>query len=216
MSGTGMLVDFEGIDGSGKSTQARLLYEAIRKTTDKCTLTNEPSDSPITRLIREELKKDPSKGGDALDMRALQLLFVADRSVHVERVIKPGLEAGRIVVTDRYILSTVAYGAAFGNDYGLTAEYLMKVNSIFPQPDLVFYIRIAPEAVLRRISKRNGQPERFDNLDSLRKLDDSYRNIAQRHYSGEGSPWREIDGDRYPQQVAQDVLAAWEERGGRR
>jgi len=193
MSGTGMLVDFEGIDGSGKSTQARLLYEAIRKTTDKCTLTNEPSDSPITRLIREELKKDPSKGGDALDMRALQLLFVADRSVHVERVIKPGLEAGRIVVTDRYILSTVAYGAAFGNDYGLTAE-----------------------AVLRRISKRNGQPERFDNLDSLRKLDDSYRNIAQRHYSGEGSPWREIDGDRYPQQVAQDVLAAWEERGGRR
>jgi dTMP kinase len=211
MLGAGKLVAFEGIDGSGKTTQARLFYESLRKVTDKCVLTREPSDSPVTKYIRAELAKSPSEGADALDMRTLQFLFIADRSSHVETVIGPELEAGNTVITDRYFLSTAAYGSAFGDKYGLTAEYLMGVNSVFPAPDIVFYIRVDPEVALGRVAERNGQAERFDNLESLRKLDLAYRAIALSHYSGSQSAWREIDGNRDQQAVSSDVMAAWRE-----
>lgn len=212
MVGNGLLVVFEGIEGSGKSTQAKLLYESIKKSVGRCTLTKEPSDSPITRLIREELKRSPDSAG-AFDTRSLQLLFAADRSVHVEQVIRPGLEAGATVVVDRYFFTSIAYAAAFGND-GL-AEYLMSVNSVFPKPDLVFYIRVDPEVALRRVAVRE-EKDRYDNLESLRKQDRAYRSLAQRHYPGGGAEWREIDGDQEPQKVASDVLAAWKARAGRR
>lgn len=212
MAGSGTLVVFEGIEGSGKSTQARLFHEAIKKVTDLCTLTKEPSDSSITQYIREELKEGPPGEVERLDIRTLQLLFIADRSIHVEKTIKPALEAGRIVVTDRYYQSTVAYGSAFGKDYGLTADYLMGANSPFPKPDIVFYIRVSAEVALKRVADRHGQAERFDNLDSLERLDASYRSLARSYYSGERSVWCEIDGNRDQQSVAADVLAAWNER----
>jgi dTMP kinase len=210
MAGTGMLVVFEGIEGSGKTTQANLLYESISRLTERCVLTVEPRpESPITRLIREELKKDPSKEGEAFDMRALQLLFAADRSVHVEKLIRPSLEAGEIVVVDRYFLTSVAYSSAFGNEE--LADYFMSVNSVFPKPDLLFYLRVAPEVALRRVALREKK-DRYDNLESLRKQYDAYQSLAQRHRSEAGSRWCEIDGDRDQQSVAADVLAAWKER----
>lgn len=209
--GKGMLVVFEGIEGSGKTTQAKLLHESISKEGIGCALTKEPSDSSITRLIRDELKKSSDAAG-AFDTRSLQLLFTADRSVHVEKMIRPRLEAGDTVVVDRYLLSTIAYASAFGD--ASLADYLMQVNDVFPKPDLVFYIRVSPEAALKRVSARENK-ERYDNLNSLRKQDAAYLSLARRYYSGEGSPWVEIDGDRGIPEVASDVLAEWRKRSGR-
>ncbi len=209
MVGKGMLVVFEGIEGSGKTTQAKLLYESIGRVTGGCTLTEEPQpDSPITRLIREELKKDPSESEEALDMRTLQLLFAADRSLHVEKLIRPRLEAGGIVVVDRYFLTSVAYAGAFG-DEGL-ADYFMSVNSVFPKPDLVIFLRVPAEVALKRVVLREKK-DRYDNLESLMKQYDAYRSLAQSPYAS-GPHWREINGDRGPQAVAADALAAWKER----
>ena len=201
----GRLVVFEGIEGSGKTTQAKLLYESISGIAGGCTLTEEPqSGSPITRLIREELKKDPSKSAEAFDMRTLQLLFAADRSIHVEKLIVPRLEAGGTVIVDRYFLTSVAYAGAFGGE-GL-ADYLMGVNDVFPKPDLVVFLRVPAEVALRRVELREKK-DRYDNLESLRKQYDAYLSLSRSPYA-KGPQWCEIDGDRDQRSVAADVLAA--------
>jgi dTMP kinase len=205
MTLTGKLIVFEGIEGSGKTTQAKLLHESISKIAGGCTLTEEPQPkSPITRLIREELKKDPSESAEAFDMRTLQLLFAADRSMHVERFIRPWLEAGETVVVDRYFLTSVAYAGAFAGE-GL-ADYLMGVNSVFPKPDLVIFLRVPAEVALRRVELREKK-DRYDNMESLRKQYDAYLSLSQSPYA-KGPRWCEIDGDRDQQSVAADVLAA--------
>lgn len=205
MTGKGKLIVFEGIEGSGKTTQAKLLYESISEIAGGCTLTEEPQpDSPVTRLIREELKKDPSKSAEAFDTRTLQLLFAADRSMHVKKLIRPRLEAGGTVVVDRYFLTSVAYAGAFGG--AELANYLMGVNSIFPKPDLVIFLRVPVEAALRRVELRKKK-DRYDNVESLRKQYDAYLSLSRSPYA-KRSQWCEIDGDRDQQSVAADVLAA--------
>lgn len=199
----GRLVVFEGIEGSGKSTQARLFYEELVKRGEKCILTFEPTDSMIGKMIRELLKS-----GNPIDIRTLQMLFIADRSEHIERLIKPKLEEGFTVVTDRYAPSTIVYGSSFGKKYGLKMSYLINSHKPLVAPDLVFFVGISPEKAFERIQRRGSVKERFDEMKSLKALDRGYESLSKKYYP---ERWRRIDGSGDIDSVKAEIMRAWEE-----
>jgi len=199
----GRFVVFEGIEGSGKSTQAKLFYEGLLSRGEKCILTAEPTDSTIGKLIRELLRI-----GNKLDIRTLQLLFIADRSEHLENFIKPKLEEGYTVITDRYAPSTIVYGCSFGKKLGLKMGYLINSHKPFLAPDLLFFIDIIPEKAFERIQARNSVKERFDELKSLKALDKNYKKLAKKYYP---AVWRIIEGSGSVDSVKAGVMKSWEE-----
>lgn len=160
----GILIVFEGIDGAGKSTQARILYEELQKRDFETVFSREPTDSVYGRKIRELAQKDR----DAISPEEEYLLFVNDRKIHVASLIKPSLENGKIVILDRYYYSTIAYQGALGLD----VNRIKKENESFaPRPDLVFLLKIRPKQGLERIRKsRNEVPNLFEREDALKKV----------------------------------------------
>lgn len=199
----GKFIVLEGIEGSGKSTQAKLLYEALLQRGEKCILTFEPTDSQIGKMIRELLK-----AGNKMDIRTLQLLFVADRSEHIENLVKPKLEEGYTVITDRYAPSTIAYGASFGKKLGLKMSYLLNIHKPFLKPDMVMLIDISPELSAARLASRVGVKERFDEMKSLKSLKKSYDRISKKYHP---ETWKIIDGSRDIESVKADVLKAYDQ-----
>jgi len=165
-----MFISFEGIDGSGKTTQARLLYEELRKR-GRCVLTAEPTESSIGALIRDLIKKERING------TAVQLLFTADRAVHVDSLIKPKLEQGYTVITDRYVLSTIAYGMASGLD----GEWLRAMNDVFIKPDITFVFDVDPKEAVKRISARKGSSVYFEKLKFLTATRSAYLKLAKEY-----------------------------------
>jgi dTMP kinase len=101
----GILIVIEGLDGAGLSTQAAILAEYLRGANKEVLLTKEPTAMPIGKLIKSALNRNPE-----LSLFALQLLFAADRAEHLEKEIEPALSANEIVISDRYILSSLAFG----------------------------------------------------------------------------------------------------------
>jgi dTMP kinase len=166
-----MFIAFEGIDGSGKSTQAKMLFEYLHKK-GKCIFTHEPTDGATGRFIKELL------GGEhSIDQMALQLLFVSDRAEHVNGLILPKIKEGYSVVTDRYMFSSIAYGAASGVD----AEWLRKVSGKFPLPDATFVCDVDPEIAVQRIGKRNDKKESvayFEKLSFLSSARSEFRSMS--------------------------------------
>jgi dTMP kinase len=146
--GRGALLALEGIDGSGKSTQARLLAKALKERGWEVVLTQEPTTGPQGKELRLYL------GGPArnLSPEAELELFLADRRDHVRQVIRPALAAGQIVISDRYYYSSVAYQGALGLD----PAYILALNEAFaPRPDLVFILTLpVPLALARLVKKR--------------------------------------------------------------
>lgn len=165
-----MFISFEGIDGSGKSTQAKLVYEALRKE-GKCILTREPTQGDIGNFIKRLIKRKK------INPMAVQLLFAADRSFHVENLIKPKLKEGYTVITDRYFFSTIAYGKASGLD----EEWLKKVNGKFLVPDMTFVFDIDPKIAIRRIGLRKKDTAFFEQLKFLQSTRNVYRKLARKH-----------------------------------
>jgi len=145
----GLLLAFEGIDGTGKSTQINLLAATLGGMGLPVVITREPTDGVYGRQIRALFsRRDTLSPGDELD------LFMADRREHVREVIEPALLAGRIVLTDRYYLSTVAYQGANGQD----PEAIMTANEIFaPVPDLVLLLSMTPAQGIHRIRALRGE-----------------------------------------------------------
>ncbi len=202
----GKFVVFEGIEGAGKTTQARLFYEALLKKGEKCIFTSEPYTESVTgKLIRELLKS-----GNPIDIRTLQLLFIADRSNHVESLIKPKLEEGYTVITDRYAPSTIVYGTSFGKKHGLKMSYLINSHKPMPGPDLLFFISIPPKQAFERLQSRNSVKERFDELKSLKVLDRNYEKLAKRYYP---ETWRKMDGSKAIDSIQADIMSEWERFG---
>ena len=170
-SSAGRFIVIDGPDGSGTTTHARLLSEALTREGRSCLLTTEPSDGPIGRFVRDLLH-----AGDPVAPDALQLLFVADRAWHVRDVIAPALARGKTVICDRYIASTIAYGESLGLD----VSWLKELNKNFIHPDRSIFL-LPPIAVcLQRLAKR----ERHDALE-LQELQErvhaSYQRYAQQH-----------------------------------
>ena len=196
---TGHFIAVEGADGTGKSTQARLLAERLG-----ALFTREPGGTPLGERIRA-LVLDPS--GDPPVDRAEALLMAAARAQHVAEVVEPALAAGRDVVSDRYVASSVAYQ---GHGRGLGAEAVMAVNRFATddlQPDLVVLILVDAPVAVRRLG---------DHLDRIEQAGDAFQTAVVAAYSematADPDRWLVVDGNGTVEEVAARVASAVEER----
>ena len=192
---SGLFVTFEGIDRSGKTTQARMLCEALG---DDCLPVREPGGTAAGERVRE-LLKDPRI---EIGPEAEALLFAAARAELVSGVIRPALADGRVVVSDRFLDSSLAYQ---GHARGLGVEEVERINRFATGglvPDLTILLWIDPAAA----AARSGQTDRFeDEGDRLqRAVQTAYEELA----AADPSRWRRIDADRPPDEVHADVLGA--------
>jgi len=157
----GFLVAFEGIDGAGKTTQAKLLYQYLQNKGLKVVASKEPTDSIYGQKIKKiaESERDSTKPLDEYR------LFINDRRIHVENLIKPALQNKKIVILDRYYFSTIAYQGALGLD----PKEIKKENELFsPIPEIVFLLIVPPRVGIRRIQKsRNEKPNLFEQEECL-------------------------------------------------
>jgi dTMP kinase len=145
----GLLIALEGIDGSGKSTQARLLAAALKRLGREVVLTREPSEGRAGRKLRRYLAGSSRHLSPAAELA----LFVCDRREHVAAIIRPALKAGKTVITDRYYYSSAAYQGALGLD----PEQILALNETFaPRPHRVFILSLPVAVALRRLASQGG------------------------------------------------------------
>ncbi|MDQ1848249.1 dTMP kinase [Gemmobacter fulvus] len=197
----GRFLSFEGIDGSGKSTQARLLAASLRDMGQSVALTREPGGSPGAEEIRRlVLEGDPARWSAETEI----LLFTAARRDHMEKTIRPALERGDVVITDRFADSTRMYQGISRGDLAATVDQLHALM-IGLEPDLTLLIDIDPALGLSRAVARSGPEQRFEDmgLDLQRAMRSGFLALAKAH----PARFRVIDGARPPEAVAAGVLA---------
>lgn len=196
-----MFISFEGIDGSGKSTQARLLAEALRDAGRRVVLTREPGGSPGAEEIRRlVLEGAPDRWSAETEI----LLFTAARRDHMERTILPALDAGDIVLTDRFADSTRMYQGLSRGDLRGTVDALHRMM-IGREPDLTFIVDIDPAKGLARARGRNGHEERFEDFGApfQERIRAGFLALAAEF----PARCRVVDGDRTPEAVHADIWA---------
>ena len=199
MSATGAFISFEGIDGSGKSTQARLLADSLRAAGHDVVLTREPGGSPGAEEIRAlVLQGDPDRWSAETEL----LLFTAARRDHMERLILPAIAAGQIVICDRFADSTRLYQGLSRGDLRATVDQLHTLM-IGREPDLTILIDMDPETGLSRAKGRQGVEERFEDFGTelQQKMRTGFLSLAQEF----PARFRTIDGARAMDIVAADV-----------
>lgn len=198
-----MFIVFEGIDGSGKTTQVKLLSQKLDRLKIKHILTSEPSSGAIGQFIRSKEKEYSHKSSRDMTSAAWQMLFWADRIDNYESTINPALEAGKIVICDRYFLSCFSYGG-----YGVSnniPNILDGFKSHLKKPDQTFWIDIPVETALARIIERDGKilPHRDNRLDNVRlKYKAAYEDDGLREYFGDII---RIDGSKDKEGVHADI-----------
>src|SRR5918997_5756569 len=194
MAMRGLFVTFEGIDRSGKTTQARLLCEALGS---EAVGVREPGGTEVGERVRDILKDPRARLGPEGEA----LLFAAARAELVAQVIRPALEAGLVVVSDRFLDSSLAYqGAA----RGLGVEEVERINRFATgglAPDLTFLLSIDPAAA----AARAGERDRFEDEGSA--LQEAVLETYERLVAAEPERWRRIDATRSPDEVHAEVLA---------
>jgi len=168
----GLFIVFEGLDGSGQSTQAEFLVSRLREEGYPAFATKEPTNNVIGGLIRGQLTHDWKTG-----MECLQLLFAADRAHHLNREITPALKGGKIIVSDRYFFSTVAYGSL-----DLDREWLLGLNEKFVYPDLTFLLKVPPKDCLKRIQGSRFELELFEQEQNLRRVWQTYDWLSKKFH----------------------------------
>ena len=199
----GRFIAFEGGEGSGKSTQARMLCAALSDRGQAVVATREPGGTPGAEAIRSLLLAPP---GDGWNARAEALLFAAARSDHVERLIRPALERGEWVVSDRFVDSSRAYQGGAG---GLGDEAIVGLHAFGSgglRPDLTLLIEVDPAAVAERLARRDaGQSDAIGGRDAA-----YHAEVAARFHGlalADPDGFRVIDGNGAPDEVHRRVLA---------
>ena len=192
----GILIVFEGIDGSGKSTQLRRTAALLRARGLDILETGEPTKGLWGRKIREMARTT-----DRVPRETELAWFIKDRREHMRDAVEPALAAGRVVLCDRFYFSTVAYQGARGFD---PATLLADSQAEFGRPDLVLFFDIDPEDGLARVAARGGEAEPvFEELNYLERVAEIFRSLEL--------PERvRIDAARGEEAVAKDVMGAVE------
>jgi dTMP kinase len=157
----GLLVAVEGIDGAGKSTILRALTAYCEQRGIAYIASREPTNGPAGRALRESAAHGRLSLDEELE------LFCRDRAEHVAQVIRPALDAGQIVLLDRYYLSTAAYQGARGAD---PAAIIARNEEFAPRPDLVLLLDVDPGSGLGRVRRRGDVPDAFEREDALREV----------------------------------------------
>ncbi|MBN2361371.1 MAG: dTMP kinase [Deltaproteobacteria bacterium] len=170
----GLLIVLEGIDGAGTTTQGRRLVRRLRRRGWRAHFTCEPSRGPVGRYIRACLAQTPGPSSELL-----ALLFAADRIDHYESEIAPLLEAGAVVVSDRYLLSSLAYQGVEGD-----ARWVAQLNDRAPRADLTILVDVPAAVAARRRSGRGGHPDRYERGAFLDGVARRYRELARRRTAG--------------------------------
>lgn len=201
MSDKGLFISFEGIDGSGKSTQARLLADHLRDAGRDVILTREPGGSPGAEEIRAlVLQGDPDRWSAETEI----LLFTAARRDHLERTIRPALAAGKVVICDRFADSTRMYQGLSRGDLRGVVDRLHDLM-IGVEPDLTILIDMDPTEGLSRALSRKGAEERFEDFgeDLQKAMRAGFLALADEF----ADRFRVLDGARAVDDVASDVRA---------
>lgn len=200
----GRFIAFEGGEGAGKSTQARMLAAALEAHGIACVVTREPGGTPGAEAIRQLLL---GLDGEGWHPRAEALLFAAARSDHVERLIRPALEAGKWVICDRFVDSSRAYQGGAGGLSDSDVLALHRVGSGGLLPDLTLLVEVSPETAAQRTRARDG-----GDADRIGGRDAAYHaRVAAafaRFADAEPARFARIDGNRDAEAVHRAVLGA--------
>ena len=203
----GKFITFEGIDGSGKSTQLRLFASELRMRKLDVVTTIEPGGTPLGRRLREAFLETEENVSPIAEL----LLFAADRSQHVELLIKPSLTENKIVISDRYADSTFVYqGAGRGFDEKIVNQVIELATGGL-KPDLTFFFDLPVEESIRRKNSRNTNGERHNRMDKENyefyvRVREAYLKLAER----ENERFRVIDANRSINEIFCDVIGVWD------
>ena len=190
MRAKGSFICIEGLDGCGKTTQTRVLVRRLRRRGFDAIYTVEPSRGRIGRFVRKYFLQGKKRGSGIVEA----LLFAADRFEHVETEIIPALNEGKVVVSDRYVYSSLAYQGATG----LSLDWIRRLNEHAMRPDLSIFVDVDPATVIKRLKAKKSVMETLANQ---RKVREVYVKLA------EAGELLRIDGNKPLKVVADDVLA---------
>ncbi len=203
---TGKFITFEGCDGCGKSTQLRLLSEFLKESGVPHIFTREPGGGKISESIREILLN--GKNTEMTD-ECEALLYAAARAQHLREIVEPALQAGKLVICDRYVDSSLAYQAYAR---GLGVEFVEKINAFALErylPDLTVFIDLSPQDAFKR---KNGADEN-DRLEQAgmafhQKVYEGYQAIATEY----PERVKRVDGKKTPQGIFEEVVKLLKEK----
>ena len=199
----GKFIALEGIDGSGLTTQAAMLREWFRERGQKCLATKEPTDGPIGATIKQYLKKRLNGPANEEFEHMLALLFAADRLDHVANVIRPALVAGAHVVSDRYLMSSLAYQGAY-----LDLGTVRIMNQRCLQPDLTVFLDVPVEVCRSRLRGERWHPDLYpdlyDHSDKLNPVKEKFVEVL-RELRAARQRVAVVNGDQEPLVVHQEV-----------
>lgn len=198
----GKFIVFEGIDGSGISTQTQRLKSYLEAEYGiKAILAKEPSEGPIGTIIRQVL----SGRTIGFDDSSLALLFAADRIDHNKNTIIPVLEQGDFVICDRYLWSSYAYQGRHNE-----VSWIKEINKYAIKPDLTIFIKVRPETSLQRITGSRFKTEIFEKVDILQQVLANYIKLSE-EWKDSGEQVVEIEGERHPDIVEMEIRSVIEQ-----
>ena len=198
----GKFIIFEGLDGSGQSTQADILFDYLEERKQKrkfghtgVHLTKEPTPSLIGGLIRGQLSHDWKSNPECL-----QLLFAADRLHHLEREVIPLLERGITVISDRYFFSSIAYGGVEIRD----TKWLFEINENVLLPDLTFLLKVSPKVCIQRITESRHGFTLFEKEKMLEEVSKNYAALAKKYKTT-----YVVNGEKPIDRIAENIQAIY-------
>nr|WP_216626908.1 dTMP kinase [Corallococcus exercitus] len=198
----GRFIVLEGLDGAGTTTQTERLASVLRAEGHAVVTTREPSDGPVGTMLRQALtgRLGLPQGRGPLAQETLALLFAADRTDHLHARILPALEQGKVVLCDRYVLSSLAYQGA-----SLPMDWVNAVNSHAVSPDLTLFVGVDPQVAATRRAVRGGPAELFEADEAQRRIATQYLKAIELRENHERIV--HIDGELSVEAVTEECLA---------